>query len=115
MRKFLTVLCAVGALAGFVYLYAFTDYSDGERVGTIIKFSNKGTLFKTNEGVAQLIGNMNKNEWEFSVPSAQIAEHVKEAARTAKPVVLQYAERRMRLPWLGDTRYYITGVKQAAQ
>lgn len=103
---FVVALLAIGA-----YFYGFTDYSDGERVGIITKFSRKGMLFKTNEGVAQLNGTVLKNEWEFSVPSEQVAEQVRVAQETGRPVVLKYAERNWKTPWLGETHYYVVGVK----
>lgn len=111
MKKFLVGFLLFVLVGTWVYLYGIRDFSDGERVGTIIKFSHKGVLFKTNEGVAQLVGNVMKNEWEFSVPDELVATQVRAAQETGHQVVLTYAERKWVMPWQGETHYFVTGVK----
>jgi len=52
MKKFLAVfaLLAVLVIAAGVWFATIADYSEGYRVGKVIKLSNKGYVFKTWEG-----------------------------------------------------------------
>jgi hypothetical protein len=90
---------------------AFATTATVSAWGTIIKFSRKGVLFKTNEGVAQLVGVMEKNEWVFSVTDPAVVEKLRIAQQTGRPAVLQYAERKWVMPWQGSTHYFVTDVK----
>lgn len=68
------------------------DYSDGERVGPIVKFSKKGLLIKSREGQMNLggmtsdgQGHMVANTWEFTVRNPAMVGAVEKAMNTGKP------------------------------
>ena len=92
-------------------------YSEGNRAGTVIKFSHKGIFCKTWEGEL-LMGGMKQNEdkslqanvFEFSVTDQEIVAKVNEALENGKRVALTYEQ--VVLPWVcsQDTSYRITGV-----
>ena len=56
------------AISGFL-IYANINFSEGNRVGSVVKISEKGVLFKTWEG--QLNYGDNKEMWDFSIPKSQ--------------------------------------------
>lgn len=94
-------------------------YSEGERGGTLIKISQKGVVFKTNEGqlnVGTFIDNgVNKSLspiWDFSVKNDPIIlERLNHAILTNKRVKLHYQEMFIRLPWRGDNLYIVDKVE----
>lgn len=85
-------------------------YSEGERVGIVNKFSEKGKMCKTWEGTMALAGSDQK-EWDFTVADEGIVKKVKEAQRSMKPVVLEYKESSWHTSCSGDTDYLVTGVE----
>ncbi|MCS7017971.1 MAG: hypothetical protein RMJ87_01890 [Cytophagales bacterium] len=58
MKKFLIIssLILVLALIGGVWFAYFASYSEGYRVGKVMKISRKGVLFKTWEGQLNVEG-----------------------------------------------------------
>jgi len=52
------------AIGGFA-IYANMNYSEGDRVGKVVKVSKRGVFFKTGEG--QWGNGDNKKMWEFSI------------------------------------------------
>lgn len=94
-------------------------YSEGERGGTLIKISQKGFLFKTNEGqlnVGTFVDNgVNKPMspiWDFSVKNdPAIIEQLNHAILTNKRVKLHYQEKYVKLPWRGDNLYIVDKVE----
>lgn len=117
MRGFLYF--GIFLLVVFGILYALTgwSYSDGERAGTISKFSRRGFMFKTYEGVLNVggfsgeTGSLTPQLFDFSVKEEAIAQQVTEAVKTGQRVTLHYEEKILKLPWNGDTKYYITSVE----
>ncbi len=94
-----------------------SGYSDGDRVGTISKFSRKGVIFKSWEGEMALggfktdkqSGQSIANIWTFHAKNS-MANKVKDAMNTGKPVKLSYSQ------WLvnpidQDSDYDITNVE----
>ena len=71
--KKVTIRVIISALvitiAGFA-IYANMNFSEGDRVGHVVKVSKKGVLFKTWEG--QLSYGDNKEMWDFSIPKSLI-------------------------------------------
>jgi ABC-type sugar transport system substrate-binding protein len=115
----LTVL-VVGILV-FVYLY-FASYSEGYRAGVVYKLSQKGYVFKTYEGemntgnyVTEAAGdnNLSTKIWNFSVDGDQkeIVAQLENAVLKGSRVKLFYKERYLKLPWRGDTKYFIFKVE----
>jgi hypothetical protein len=92
-------------------------YSEGTRAGQLIKFSEKGVLFKTHEGELNMgglrTGNANDglegNLWQFSVLNEAVIRDL--VAAEGKRVKLSYKERYKAMPWQGETNYFIIGVE----
>lgn len=91
-------------------------YSSGERTGYITKFSKKGYIFKTHEGVLK-VGVVNFNnpltpneEWRFSVADEDVATQIRNMDQR-KMVKLYYKEYYTRLFWRGDTKYFVYRVE----
>jgi hypothetical protein len=115
--NFKVILFLILALVvGGLYYLSAGYYSSGERAGTISKFSDKGFVFKTWEGLlneggySDGTGAMNRKEWEFSVTQDSVVTKLKQALRTGGRVTLLYKEKFVKFPWNGDTKYYITDV-----
>jgi hypothetical protein len=83
-------------------------YSRGERVGTVIKLSEKGVLFKSWEGELHLGGDAlsatGANTWSFSCRNDEVTRKLQAAARMPnKPVRIVYKQ------WLVGPSYIDTG------
>ncbi|MBO0931031.1 hypothetical protein [Fibrella aquatilis] len=117
MRFFTYLLVFVLLILGVLYLLTGWSFSDGERAGTVSKFSRRGYLFKTYEGVLNVggfsgeTGSLTPQFFDFSVKDEATAQKITEAVRTGQRVTLHYEEKILRLPWNGDTKYYITNVE----
>jgi uncharacterized protein YxeA len=113
MKKILGIIIGIAALSivcYFTFLY-FATYSQGIRSGELIKFSNKGMLFKTYEGELSQ-GISGAQIFSFSVLDSQekVIADLKEME--GHYVKLTYIERYRTFPWWGDTKYFITEVKE---
>ena len=102
-------------ITGAVLLVLFAlygNYSGGERVGHIIKISKKGYVFKTWEGQLNT-GEIQQGLWEFSVKQddTEILDQLREAMKIGNRVALHYDEKYVSLPFLGDTKNFITEVE----
>jgi hypothetical protein len=117
MRFFTYLLVFVLLIFGVLYLLTGWSFSDGERAGTVSKFSRRGYLFKTYEGVLNVggfsgeTGSLTPQFFDFSVKEEAIAQKITEAVKSGQRVTLHYEEKILRLPWNGDTKYYITNVE----
>lgn len=111
MRKLIVVALCVCFLAGCV------TQSEGERVGTISKFSKRGIIVSTWEGDVILGGtgaSGNKdNTWSFTVEDEGLVEKVKGFHRSGNLVVLSYRQEMFVGGWRGDTHYFITNIEFA--
>jgi hypothetical protein len=105
MKRHLLIIAACLPLAGCF------DYSDGDRVGTIVKFSYKGVICKTWEGEL-LIGGMKRktqtstdsngnisssstmalNVMEFTVENPELIQPIINAMEAGKQVRLTYKQ-----------------------
>jgi uncharacterized protein YxeA len=113
MRKFLGITIGIVLLSivgYFTFLYNAT-YSEGVRTGELIKFSNKGVMFKTYEGELSQ-GISGAQIFSFSVLDSQeqVIADLKELE--GHYVKLTYVERYRTFPWWGDSKYFITEVKK---
>jgi hypothetical protein len=113
MRKFIGITVAIlllSAVGYFTFLYNAT-YSEGVRTGELIKFSNKGVIFKTYEGELSQ-GISGAQIFSFSVLDSQeqVIADLKELE--GHYVKLTYIERYRTFPWWGDSKYFITEVKK---
>lgn len=95
-----------------------SDYSDGDRVGVVTKFSRKGLVCKSWEGEMTLTGfrpaennTMVANIWKFSADD-NIAPQITKAMQTGGPLKLTYRQWAI-APSCQDTDYNITAVDLA--
>jgi hypothetical protein len=118
MRKFLIwgslVIVIVAGL--FIYWRFFFTYSEGYRAGLLQKFSKRGNIFKTYEGEMILSSiESNKNvalaseKFLFSVTEDEIVKQLIDLE--GKFIVVRYHETHGRLPWRGDTKYYVDSIR----
>lgn len=84
------------------------DYSDGDRIGTVIKLSRKGLVCKTWEGQMYLGGlkkqtnsssdgqstttSMVANTWDFTVEDETLLPAIRKAMETGVPITLRYRQ-----------------------
>lgn len=109
MKRFKLLLLAM-ALMSIVVLTG-CKYSDGQRSGELVKFSEKGLVIKSNEGVLKL-GDTKSGLWAFTVKDAStdIIRKLKESM--GKKVRLSYEEHRFEFDNYGyDTNRYIVAVE----
>ena len=113
MKKFLVIIIGIVTLSAvcyFAFLYNAT-YSEGVRSGELIKFSNKGMVFKTYEGELSQ-GISGAQIFSFSVLDSQEQVITDLKALEGHYVKLTYEERYKTFPWWGDSKYFITAVKK---
>ena len=117
MRGILYFLLFLLLVFGILYALTGWSYSDGERAGTVSKFSRRGFVFKTYEGVLNVggfsgeTGSLTPQYFDFSVKDDAVATQITDAVKTGQRVTLHYEEKIMKLPWNGETKYYITSVE----
>jgi len=119
MRKWIILSILLLLIVGALYYVTFGYYSDGTRVGSLVKMSRRGWIFKTYEG--QLLvggmtdgtGTMSSSMWEFSVDddNKEVIDALEHSQKTGQRVSLHYEEKFFQLPWNGDTKYFVTGVE----
>lgn len=115
MKK--VILIVILLLLVIVGWYISTGYfSSGERAGTISKLSERGYIFKTNEGVLNEggysgeTGTLTPRYWDFSANGDSVVKKLKQALSTGERVTLVYQEKFLKFPWNGDTKYFIVDV-----
>ena len=117
----------LGAFLAISLTGCFSDYSEGERVGSVSKFSKKGIIFKTYEGELLLGGLKNSdkgfvaNTFEFSLDSEkqrgenldQLIDSINFAMNNGHRVKIHYSQeiRNDLNSSRGDTEYYVTKVE----
>ena len=116
--RFLGYLLGFALLVlGILYLLSLWSYSDGERAGTISKFSRRGYVFKTWEGTLNVggfsgeTGSLTPSNFDFSVVGDSVAERINQAVKTGQRVTLHYDQKLFKLPWNGDTQYFVNKVE----
>ncbi|MFC5409516.1 hypothetical protein ACFPMF_09370 [Larkinella bovis] len=117
MRRILFLLVFLLIVFGIFYYLTAWSYSDGERAGTISKYSRRGYVFKTWEGVLNVggfsgeTGSLTPQFFDFSVKDDSVARQINQAVKTGQRVTLHYEEKLVKLPWNGETKYFVTGVE----
>lgn len=102
----LVLLLGLGTWFAGVY---FLSFSKGTRSGELIKFSNKGVIFKTWEGeISQGISGTNIFRFSVEDKDDKIIEKLKDYQ--GRYVKIEYKERYKTFPWLGDTKYFVIEV-----
>ncbi len=112
-KKFLiyTTLFVVLFIAGYFAFIYYVPYSEGVRSGELIKISHKGYVVKTWEGeISQ--GISGAQIFSFSVMDNQPEAIEKLKDLQGSFVKVDYVERYKTFFWWGDTRYFITDVKE---
>ena len=117
MKNATAIGAALAALVGIVgvpYCASEINYSEGNRVGTIHKFSEKGYIFKTHEGQLGLEAGdsaaMGRGNWSFSVADENLAQRVEAAMNGGERVRVTYQEKLLVPFWIGDTKYLATDI-----
>ena len=112
MKKFLiwAGVIIIVAIAGFMTFVYFVTFSEGYRAGELIKFSEKGVIFKTWEGELSQ-GISNEKPFLFSVLDSDEEVIDNLTNMQGKRVRLTYKERYRTFAWWGDTRYFVTSVE----
>src|ERR1700674_3783729 len=97
--------------------FAFAaDYSDGYRVGQVIKLSRSGYVFKTWEGTLDFgflqqdpTAGVATRLWDFSVhdDDEQGRKDIDAAISANRKVKLHYREKDFAWSWLGDTQHFV--------
>lgn len=98
-------------------------YSEGDRTGTVTKFSHKGLAIKSWEGELVMGGIratatrggasiMAANVWEFTVKDEAVAKTIENAMQTGETVDLHYIQYLI-APMSMDTKYDVTAVTVA--
>ena len=111
MKKILFFI--LGCISALFILYfafvSFVPYSEGTRAGELIKFSNKGVIFKTWEGeISQ--GISGAQIFSFSVLNQDKEVIDKLQKYQGQYVKLTYEERFDTFFFWGDTSYFVSEV-----
>lgn len=108
---FMLVLLLIVGAAAWTWVSLHWSYSDGERAGTLQKFSRRGWLCKTEEGELALyiVSGIAPQIWNFTVRDPSVAALLDKAV--GHKVQLHYEEH-AGLPssCFGDTRYFVDRV-----
>lgn len=125
-RRFFRRLLIWGSLllilgtAGYLAFSRYAAFSDGIRVGKIIKFSKKGFVVKTHEGQLNLggfrtedDGDMAANVWAFSVypGDEEVQAKIEEAMEKDYEVKMHYHQRYVKIFFWGDSEYFVDQVE----
>lgn len=118
LKKILAGIIFISVLALTITFLVFNfTYSEGSRAGVLMKFSNRGYVFKTFEGELNTggVGNIGNTAqvnqvWNFSVKEKGFADtlHLYEGKR----VILFYQQKIKHLPWQGETDYFVNKVQE---
>ena len=101
------------ALAAFIYIKFYFVFGEGVKAGELNQLVYKGWVWKTYEGrliqtgfkSGKKSGNLQSNEFEFSVTDKELADSLMRCS--GKNVELHYREYRGVLPWRGMQRYVV--------
>lgn len=116
--KIITWSCAVVAvaLAIFIYFKFYFVFGEGVKAGELNQIVHKGWVWKTYEGrliqtgfsSAKKGGNIQSNEFNFSVVDKTIADSLMRCS--GKLVELHYKEYNGYLLWRGMQKYIVDGI-----
>jgi hypothetical protein len=108
------LLVLAGCFAGYTWIALHWSYSRGERVGYVIKLSEKGWLVPTYEGELALVtvpGTV-PEKFFFSVPDREVAERINRLS--GKRVALVYQQHKgVPTRFFGETEYFVIDVRGA--
>ena len=116
MKKWIPISIGIVILILVIYYFStqFT-YSRGERAGLLVKFSEKGFIFKTYEGELNLGGvntdpkaGLMNNMWDFSSVDKNASNQLMQLE--GKYVRVHYRQVLKNFPWQGETPYFVDSV-----
>ncbi|NJO61081.1 MAG: hypothetical protein HC836_23305 [Richelia sp. RM2_1_2] len=91
-------------------------FSDGSRTGRVVKMSNKGNLFKSNEIIVQEGFSGNKfHPMSITDGDSKFVRCVHNFMISGKPVKVQYSQSWLRNPSARDTSYEVISVTPVAK
>lgn len=119
MRKWIIVIIFFLIVGSIIYYISFGSFSDGTRVGSLVKLSRRGYVFKTYEGQLMVggmsdgTGTFNSTTWDFSVHDSnkEAIEALNLSQRTGQRIAVHYEEKFFKLPWNGETKYFVVSVE----
>jgi len=111
-----SIAVLIVAAALFCYIKFFFVFGEGVKAGELNQIVYKGWVWKTYEGrliqtgfrSAQKGGNIQSNEFNFSVVDKAIADSLMRCS--GKMVELHYKEYNGTLPWRGMQKYVVDGI-----
>jgi hypothetical protein len=116
-RRWVLLLALLPVAAGLLYaLYLFAalhyDYSSGDRVGYVQKFSKRGWVFSTWEGELAMVTmpGTAAEIFPFTVRDDLVAAAINE--NLGKHVALSYEQHKGLPALFGDTEYFIVKVRR---
>lgn len=113
LRKiiFISIIGILLTIAGYFTVLYYATYSEGDRTGELIKFSNKGYIFKTWEGeISQGISGAQIFKFSVLDKDEKVINQLKNLQ--GQYVKVTYVERYKTFAWWGDTNYYVTAVQK---
>ncbi len=120
VKRLLVVLLLLGLAAG-AFLY-WGVYERGVMAGRVLRVTKKGVVFKTFEGKLSLesFGALKNTSpiaetFDFSVEkdNTKVITDLEEVALSGERVNLHFLKRYIKVPWRGETRYFITEVERS--
>jgi len=110
-KLLLIVLAAAVVLVALWTWFALSwSYSEGDRAGTLQKFSRKGWVCKTYEGelAMYVVGGVAPQIWNFSTRDPDLAEKLSKAV--GQKIQLHYSEHRgVPTACFAETAYFANG------
>ena len=119
LKQFILIVVVLG-IAIFSFLY-WATFENGVMAGKVIRISEKGFIFKTYEGKLNLesFGALKgtspiAESFDFSVEKGdgQTITTLQEVALSGERINLYFKKRYMKIPWRGDTNYFVTKVER---
>lgn len=120
-KRLLLVLLLVAFIA-FAFLY-WGVYERGVMAGRVLRITQKGMVFKTYEGKLSLesFGALRNTSpiaetFDFSVERSDttVILNLQEVALSGERVNLHFVKRYLKVPWRGETRYFVKRVERNA-
>ena len=109
----LFLIVVILLFAGYVWVALHYNYSDGERAGSVNKFSRKGWICKTWEGELAMInipGSLQQQTFTFTVRDPAVADRINKSL--GGRVRLHYDQHKgLPTSCFGETEYFVTDVQ----
>ncbi len=107
----------IGTISYPIGLIGFNHvYSEGTRIGQVVKMSEKGLIWKTNEGSLGVTqSGAYVERWDFSIDSENdnrdnLVLKLSEASKAGNLVEIKYSQRIGVRPWRAKTSYLVEDV-----